>query len=57
MPLVACYILPKYKEVEEGLSKSSVEFSSNYKLHVSCPEDSRMGAGREVSVPDSRQTP
>ena len=35
MPLVACYILPKYKEVEEGLSKSSVECSSNYKGCVS----------------------
>lgn len=35
MPLVACYILPKYKEVEEGLSKSSVEYSSNYKSCVS----------------------
>lgn len=55
---VACYILPRYKGVEESLSESSRAFISSYRSCVSflSTKDSRVRAGAgEVSVQASKR--
>lgn len=62
---VACYILPRYKGVEESLSESSRAFISSYRSCVSflSTKDSRVraGAGRflykPVSAPRAETVP